>query len=306
MAHCYDVIVIGDYFIDLVFSGLPCFPQLGAEIVGAGFDMLPGGSYNSALAMHRLGLKVGWACDYGTDSFSRFVFERAQLDGLDDSLFVHHSQLLRRITVSVSYPEDRAFITYCDPDPPSPAVLKALATTSACVAYLAGFWEGQVFEKVIEAARARQTKLVMDGNSSDQVRLARASVREAIRSVDVFMPNASEARRITGQADLEQAMGTLAELCSLVVVKDGARGAYACVGDHVIHVPAIPVTPVDTTGAGDCFNAGFLAAWLDGLPLEECLRWGNVVGGLSTLSPGGTGRAVTRQEVEAWLRADDN
>lgn len=305
MTHGYDVIVIGDYFIDLVFSGLPRFPRLGVEIIGTGFEMIPGGAYNSALAMHRLGLEVGWACDFGTDDFSRFVFERAQSDGLDDSLFVYHSQPLRRITVSVSYPEDRAFVTYCDPDPPDPAVTRLLAAASARVVYFSGFWEGSLFENVVKTARARQMKLVMDGNSGDQVRLTSVSVREAIRNVDVFMPNASEAQRITGQADLGRAMGTLAELCPLVVVKYGARGAYACAGGCVIHTPAIPVMPVDTTGAGDCFNAGFLAAWLDGLPLEECLRWGNIVGGLSTLSPGGTGRAVARQEVEAWLRADE-
>jgi sugar/nucleoside kinase (ribokinase family) len=305
MLQPYDVIVIGDYFIDLVFSGLPRFPELGVEIIGTDFGMIPGGAYNSALAMHRLGLKVGWACDFGTDDFSRFVLERARSDRLDDSLFVCHAQPLRRITVSVSYPEDRAFITYCDPDPPDPAVLKGLAVTSAQVVYLAGFWEGPVFEKVVEAVRARQMKLVMDGNSSAEVRLTHDSVCRAIGSVDVFTPNAAEARRITGQADLDQAMRTLAELCPLVVVKDGACGAYAGAGSRVIHAPAIPVTPVDTTGAGDCFNAGFLAAWLDGLPLEECLRWGNVVGGLSTLSHGGTGRAVTRSDVEAWLRSKE-
>ena len=301
----YDVIVIGDYFIDLVFSGLPRFPELGVEIIGQDFQMIPGGAYNSALAMHRLGLKVGWACDFGTDDFSRFVLERARSDGLDDSLFVCQAQPLRRITVSVSYPEDRAFITYCDPDPPDPAALQALGATSARLVYLAGFWEGQAFENVVEAVRARHMNLVMDGNSSGDINLTRDSVCSAICSVDVFTPNAAEARRITGHTELGQAIRTLAELCPLVVVKDGACGAYACTGSRVIHAPAIPIAPVDTTGAGDCFNAGFLAAWLDDLPLEECLRWGNVVGGLSTLSPGGTGRAVTRSDVESWLRAKE-
>jgi sugar/nucleoside kinase (ribokinase family) len=168
--------------------------------------------------------------------------------------------------------------------------------------YLAGFFEGPLFEHFMPVVRARHIKVVMDGNSGDEVRLSSASVREAIGSVDLFTPNAKEARRITGQADLDQAMCVLAELCPLVVVKDGGNGAFACAEGRIVHAPAIPVAPADTTGAGDCFNAGFLAAWLDGLPLEECLRWGNVVGGLSTLSPGGTGRAVTRADVEAWLK----
>jgi sugar/nucleoside kinase (ribokinase family) len=96
-------------------------------------------------------------------------------------------------------------------------------------------------------------------------------------------------------------MRILADVCPLVVVKDGSNGAYACDGSGIIHVPALPVQPVDTTGAGDCFSAGFVKAWLDGLPLDDCLRWGNAVGGLSTLAPGGAGRVVTAEEVRPWL-----
>ena len=111
----YDVIVVGGYFVDLIFNGLPQFPVLGKEIVGSGFEMLPGGAYNAALAMHRLGLKVGWAADFGDDDFSRFTLERARAEGLDDALFVHHRRPLRRITAALSYPEERAFITYVRP-----------------------------------------------------------------------------------------------------------------------------------------------------------------------------------------------
>ncbi|RPI27337.1 MAG: hypothetical protein EHM70_17975, partial [Chloroflexota bacterium] len=93
----------------------------------------------------------------------------------------------------------------------------------------------------------------------------------------------------------------LGELCPLVVVKDGPRGAYACVGGEIIHSPGIAITPIDTTGAGDAFNAGFIRAWIDELPLEKCLRWGNVVGGLSTLERGGTGKVITCKDVENWL-----
>ena len=86
-----------------------------------------------------------------------------------------------------------------------------------------------------------------------------------------------------------------------MVVKDGGRGAFACDGNETLHAEPIAITPIETTGAGDSFNAGFVKAWLDSLPLQECLRWGNIVGGLSTLAPGGTGKAVTVEEVKKWL-----
>jgi len=281
---------------------LPRFPELGHEIVGSGFEMIPGGAFNSAVAMHRLGLKVGWAADFGDDDFSRFAVEHARAEGLDDALFVYHKRPLRRITVSVSYPEDRAFITYCDPEPSVPAAIKTLAAASARALYLPGLYHGSLFNAGLMLVRAKRMKLIMDGNSAADETLANPSVRRAIQSVDVFLPNAREARRLTGRDDLEEATRLLADLCPLVVIKDGANGAYACTDGHMTHAPAIPITPLDTTGAGDCFNAGFVTAWLDNQPIEDCLRWGNIVGGLSTLAHGGTGKTVTRQEIEQWRR----
>ncbi len=87
------------------------------------------------------------------------------------------------------------------------------------------------------------------------------------------------------------------------MIKDGGGGAYRFESGVVIHSPALPVTPLDTTGAGDVFDAGFLAARLEGRSLADCLAWGNVVGGLSTLGAGGTARVVTRVDVESRLGA---
>jgi hypothetical protein len=298
----YDVIVVGDYFVDLIFNGLPQFPELGKEIVGSGFEMLPGGAYNAALAMHRLGLGVGWAADFGDDDFSRFALERARAEGLDDSLFVRHPRPLRRITAALSFPGDRAFITYVDPEPGTPAALKALLTASARVLFISGVYYGNLYTAGSALVRAKRMKVFMDGNSGDEVTLSHPAVRRSLQSVEAFLPNADEARRMTGKADLCEAMTALAGLCPLVIVKDGANGAYARAGEQTFHAPGISVAAVDTTGAGDCFSAGFLKAWFDGRPLAECLRWGNVVGGLSTTALGGTGRPVTTVEVERLLR----
>jgi sugar/nucleoside kinase (ribokinase family) len=298
----YDVIILGGYFVDLIFSGLPQFPVLGKEIVGSGFEMLPGGAYNAALAMHRLGLKVAWAADFGDDDFSRFTLERARAEGLNDALFVHHRRPLRRITAALSYPEERAFITYVDPEPSTPAALKALVAASARALFISGVYYGNLYNAGSALVRAKRMKVIMDGNSDDEVTLANPAVRRSLQGVDVFLPNAAEALRMTGKSDLDGAMAALAALCPLVIVKDGANGSYARAGAQTVHAPGISVSPVDTTGAGDCFSAGFLKAWLEDRPLADCLRWGNVVGGLSTTALGGTGRSVTAADVERLLR----
>ncbi len=296
----YDVLVVGNYTVDLIFTGLPSLPALGKEVVSKGFAMIPGEAFNSAVAMHRLGLRVAWAGDFGNDEFSQFALKAARAEGMDETFFVHHLRPLRRLTVSASFPADRAFLTYYDPDPLIPAGLRALRKIRARLLFVPGFYAGALFFLGIRWVRAKGMKVVMDGNSHPDTHLKRAPVRRAIAALDAFLPNAAEALHLTGESDLTCAIRRLGELCPLVVVKAGADGAYAYQKGQLLHMPALNLKPLDTTGAGDCFNAGFLRAWLDGYPLETCLRWGNIVGGLSTQGYGATGRKVGLDEVKKY------
>ena len=306
MSKKFDVLIAGSYTLDLVFTGLPGLPELGAEVISKGFEMLPGEAFNSAAAMHRLGLKVAWAGDFGSDEFSRFTLERVREEGMEESLFVHHDRPLRRVSIAASFPKDRAFITYYDPEPSYPAALKALATVSARCLYVPGFYCGPLFDMGVKLARLKRMKVVMDGNSGEGVSLTDKAVYRTVKNVDLLLPNAREARCLTGETDIYKALRKLGQLCPLVVVKDGEHGSYAVSQSEIVHVPAIQVAPIDTTGAGDCFNAGFIKAWLEDLPLETCLRWGNVVGGLSTQALGGTGKKITIEDIKHWLDGNDH
>lgn len=301
MAPDYDVLVAGDYCLDLIFAGPPSLPVLGEEVVARDFARLTGGTFNTAAAMHRLGLRVGWAADFGDDAFSRMALEDVRAEGLDERLFVQHDRPLRYITAAASFPHDRAFLAYYDPPPRIPAGVKALARASARLLFLPGLYLGPLIEPALALLRARGMRLAMDGPCNRPLPEHRRAAYALLRRTDVFLPSAREARELTGLEDLEQALTTLGDLCPLVVIKDGAAGAHAIAGGEIFHAPALPITPLDTTGAGDCFCAGFLCAWLEGRPLPECLRWGNAVGGLSTLGLGGTGYRVGRAEVERAL-----
>lgn len=301
MREMFDVLIVGDYCLDLIFTGLPHLPALGKEVVASGFDQTPGGAYNTAVALHRLGVRVIWAADFGNDDYSRFVLEHARAEGLDERGFVHHPRPLRYITVAASFPHDRAFLAYYDPQPSLPAAVKALATVRARILHVPGLYSGPLLEAALLTAHAKRMQIVMDGNSYETVTLQSARLRRALGAVDILMPNADEAVRLTGEVDLLRALQILGRRTPCVVVKDGAGGAYGLEAGNLVHSPALPVTPLDTTGAGDAFNAGFLAARLEGKPLAECLRWGNIVGGLSTLGRGGTGRVITHADVEANL-----
>jgi sugar/nucleoside kinase (ribokinase family) len=232
---------------------------------------------------------------------SRLALGFVRREGLDESLLILHDRPLRRISAAASFPDERGFMTYYDPDPMPPAALQAILTASARALYVPALYHGPDYEAFLPFVQAKGMKIIMDGNSGSESSLGYPAVRRAIESTAVFLPNAREARQITGEEDLKRAVEVLAQVGPVVAVKAGAQGAYGWEAGQVIHEPAIPVTPVDTTGAGDVFSASFAKAWLDGRPLRECLRWGNIVGGLSTLKHGGTGQRVTCADVEEWL-----
>ncbi|HIE39446.1 MAG TPA: carbohydrate kinase, partial [Anaerolineae bacterium] len=127
---------------------------------------------------------------------------------------------------------------------------------------------------------------------------------ELLEQVDVFLPNEGEVRAIAGEDDVEEAIRELAKRASLVVVKRGASGAMSIGDGRVIHSPAFRVEVIDTTGAGDSFNAGFIYAYVvREMELEEALRFANACGGLSTTGIGGTAAQPTLEQVLSFLEA---
>ena len=115
----------------------------------------------------------------------------------------------------------------------------------------------------------------------------------------MFLPNATEAVHIAGTASVDEAVIALAASAGLVVAKAGPDGAVATRGDELVRAPAPAVDAVDTTGAGDSFDAGFLVSWLAGDPLERALAIANACGGLSTRALGGVDAQPTIDEALA-------
>jgi sugar/nucleoside kinase (ribokinase family) len=121
--------------------------------------------------------------------------------------------------------------------------------------------------------------------------------------VDVFLPNRVEIQGITGSRDVEEGIRKLENGRTLVVGKLGEEGCIAWYGRGWIRVSAFPVEVVDTTGAGDSFNAGFLHTWLRGEKLADCLRFAAACGALSTRGLGGTATQASEEEVHGYFHA---
>lgn len=297
----FDIVVPGHYFCDIIFNGLPEFPRLGAEIYSQSFGLVTGGgALNTAIALRRLGVNIGWIGALGNDFFSQAVARQIAAEGLATDLISHLDQPLRRVTVALSYPADRAFVSYTDPLPEETRMIyTTLKQADYGHLHFSGLTIDEEVPALLDDCRARGIQISMDCQHREET-LDSPLVRDILARLDIFMPNAGEAKRLTGSETLTQALHILGEIVPCVVIKCGEKGALAQCGGHEYNAPPLKVTPLDTTGAGDVFNAGFLAAYLRGHDLEACLRWGNFCGGRSTLGFGGS-CAPTEAELRTWL-----
>jgi sugar/nucleoside kinase (ribokinase family) len=297
----YDIIIPGVYFCDVIFTGLPDFPSLGAELFAHEVAVVPGGDLNTIIALNRLGVKVGWTGTVGVDFFSHYIMHLIDDEGIDRSLLIQRDHPQQRVTVSLSYPQDRAFITYADGDLPSlDLILHALERATTQHIHFGSLDLDERIPDVFKAYRAQGIALSMDCQHHS-LTLGDSRVKAVLSSIDIFMPNAVEAMRLTGKDTADGALRILTDLIPCVVIKNGSRGVVGCKSGDYHEIPAMELKHVlDTTGAGDVFNAGFLAAHLRGLSMRDCLRWGNYCGGMSTQGYGGTRTAPTLQQVEAW------
>ncbi len=301
----YDVLLLGDYFYDLIYTGLTAFPTLGRETYSRDIISTGGAMFITATALRRLGAKVGWVCHFGTDEYSRFVRELTVAEDIDLAWARQMDAPFRRITSAIPFDGERAFLTYADPDPDDlyDHWMQAIETADYRHLHLGGLMPPEKMLPLFRRARERGATISMDCQDTPHLG-GTWDWQELLAAVDVFTPNAREAKLITHHDDLEAAVQKLKDWVNVLVVKDGARGAWVADGDRVRLVPGINAGQVvDTTGAGDCFNAGFLYAYIyeEACACDLCVRYGNICGGLSVTGVGGATAAPTYSELQTWL-----
>lgn len=296
--------MVGEVNPDVIVSDADPRPVFGqVERVVAGIDLVIGGSSAIvACGAARLGLRVGFVGVVGDDLFGRLMRDELAGRGIDVSAVIVDPEQRTGAGVLLSAPDDRAILTF-------PGTIPALRADQVPPELVAGARHIHVSSYYLQDAlrpgladlfgaahrAGATTSLDCNWDPAD-----RWDGMEILAQVDVFLPNAEEARRITGRRDECEAAAALAAAAgpdTCIVVKRGAEGALARRGAVTASAPALPVEVVDTTGAGDSFDAGFLLGWLEGRDLGECLRLAVACGSLSTRAVGGTAAQPTAAEA---------
>ena len=298
----------GEINVDLVLQGYTEFPVPGKEVLVRDFAMVMGSATAiMAMGLARLGPPVAFVGRVGEDAFGHFCLEQLPSRGIDLSRVIRGGGLKTGVTLSITHPLDRALVTYLGAI--SALTGKDVPTTSMagchhlhCSSFF--FQEGlrPDFPDLFARAQAAGLTTSLD-TGYDSHEQWDGGLRATLAHTDLFFPNEVELAAITGTDDPTEGLRRLENGRTRVVAKLGKNGAMTLEGGRVVQVPAYPVVTIDTTGAGDSFNAGFLHRWLQGAPIVECLQLGAACGALSTLGLGGTGAQPTLAEAEALQRA---
>lgn len=289
----FDVTIAGELNLDLVLDGIAEPMPVERELLASAFRVTLGSS--AAILAHNLaalGPKVGFASLAARDDFAqsalRFLAER-QVDlsamrysdgpaGSGVTVIVNHGavrHILSYLGVTAELKGEHLDLDYlCSA---RHFHLSSLFLLKALHPDLAG---------ILKTIRARGLTISLDTNDDPDDRWS-GVLDEVLPLVDVLLPNERELLRITRTGSLEAALDAVSRKVPLTVVKCSSRGAIVQQGGKRETIPAIKITPIDAVGAGDSFNAGFLACYVQGLPPEECAAAGNVTGALSTLKRGG-------------------
>lgn len=321
--RAYDLVVVGEVNPDVVVADPDPHPVFGQaeRIVGAINLTVGSSSVITACGAARLGLRVAMVGVVGDDAFGRFMLDSMRARELDVSAVRRLDGRPTGASVILSDGQDRAILT-------ARGTIGTVTAADVPTTMLAdarhlhiGSWFLQDGLRpdagaLLARARAAGVTTSLDPNWDPSGRWD-GGLMDVLSRLDLVFPNDAEVRRIVGLEDVDAAAVELARRGRTtrpddagqttgpwVVVKCGVDGALLASAEGIVaRVAGYPVDSIDTTGAGDSFDAGFLSAWLTGSSPEDALRVGAVAGALSTRAMGGVDGQPTREDVAAALQA---
>jgi sugar/nucleoside kinase (ribokinase family) len=301
----FDLLVAGEINPDLILTGNvdPAFGQVEKLVDSA---LLTVGSSSAILACGaaRLGLRVAFVGVCGPDPFGTFMLAEMKSRRVDTSRVIVRPGGQTGLSVILNRGADRAILTH----PGLVAALSAADVTDNLLRqarhlHVSSYFLQSSLQTGLPALFARAHTLGLSTSLDPNWDPSRTwrGFDELLPHVDVFLPNENEAFALSRTNYLEMSLGYLAKFCRVVAIKMGARGAIASLGGETAQVPSVKVNVVDTVGAGDSFDAGFLYGFLNGWGLQRILQLAVACGSLSIRAPGGTAAQPVLEEAMPYV-----
>lgn len=300
----FDVIVKGVISTDLIFSSIPKHPRPGEEVYCGDFKFTCGSAFITAVALSRLGLKVGIVAPIGNDFLSDFILSELNKEGVSTNLLMYLDRPLEIVSVSINYKNERSFYSYEEGykkemlEEHTNNILKDKEIKTKFL-HISGNANAM---SSIRNAKKRNIKVLTD-IGWDEEWLKTPQIKDIINSSDFFTPNLKEALYISNTNSIDEAFLTfnrIAPNCK-TLIKLGEEGVAYQLGENINIKKGAKKTVIDATGAGDVFSAGLLSGLIKGYNLEKSLDIANFCGSCSVEALGGATSSPTWDEVEQHL-----
>ena len=305
MSPLFDILVAGEINPDLILTGdvKPEFDQV-EKLVDSAALTIGSSSAIFACSAARIGLKVAFIGICGDDVFGRFMLEEMQKRDVDVSNVIVRKDGQTGLSVILSSGVDRAILTHMGliaalQKSDIPDVLLRQTRHLHVASYFLQTNLQPGLPVLFRWARELGLTTSLDTNYDPSEKWI--GFDELLSVTNVFLPNEKEAMSLSGEVSIELAADRLGSRVEALAVKRGVEGALSISRSQKVRVASIPVKVVDTVGAGDSFDAGFLYGYLHNWELAKSLRLACVCGALSTRKAGGTEAQPTLEEAMKYV-----
>ena len=302
----YDIVVVGELNPDLIVSGsvVPEFGQI-EKLVDKAILTIGSSSAIFACGAAKLGLRVAFIGKVGNDIFGRFMCQSLSEYGIDIRGIVTDKEVPTGISIILSTGIDRAILTSLGTIPRlefsdiDQKIIKNTRHLHVGSYYLLEQLRPDL-SILFDFARECGLSISLDTNY-DPLKKWRDGLEQLLEKVDILLPNSTECCEIAGMPNLDHAVNYLRTKVQYLAVKLGDKGALLCINQKKYYMDPLPVNVVDTVGAGDSFDAGFIYGYLAGWKPRRILRFATICGSLSTQKAGGTDAQPNFKEANIYM-----
>lgn len=300
----FDVVVIGELNIDIILNDLNSSPEKGKEVFAQSLTTTLGSSSAIfASNLSTLGVRIAFVGMVGDDYNGDQIISLLKAKGIDVSGIIRKTGCSTGVTVVLNDDEDRVMVTY--PGPMTELALEDIDErifANARHLHLSSlFLQKRLQAQIVQLFRKAKSFGITTSLDPQWDPFEKWDVDwpSLLQYVDIFLPNESEVLAITSSESTDVALEKLRSFGHIIVVKKGREGAVLVSGDERIVQPAfLNESVVDSIGAGDSFDAGFVHQYLQKKPLNECLEFAALTGAINTTGKGGTGAFTDIEAVK--------
>ena len=306
-----DVVCVGILVADAVAKPVDSWPERGKLVLVDRMSLHLGGcASNAGVGLAKIGVSLAVVGKLGCDGFGDFLIGVMDRAGIDTRGIVRDPETNTSATMVMVHGDgERSFVHYLganaaftDTDVDWNVVAGARMLHIAGALLMPAF-DGEPTARVLRRAKESGIQTCLDSAWDSRNRWMSA-LEPCLPHVDVFLPSIEEAKMITGREQPQEIAQVLVDHgVGIVGLKMGEQGCFIRAGDTTLRLPAYQIQPMDATGAGDAFVAGFLTGLVKGWDLERTGRFANAVGALATLAIGTTAGVRNLDETLAFMES---